>query len=380
MKVSSLQENLSKGLSTVGRAVPVRSTLPQASHVLLQTDEGRLKLVATDLMIAISCWIGAQVEEEGAVTVPARLLSDFVTSLPNEKIELTTPARGRQIHVVCARNEATIAGMDAADFPPVPAVADGLTLKLDPKTLRRAIGQVQFAAATDDTRPVLTGIHTLAADRELTLAAADGFRLAVHKLPLDQDVPEKVEVIIPARALREVERLIADEEDPVEMAFNAGRSQVLFRMKSVELVATLIQGTFPNYSQLIPQSYTTRAVIDMREFLQETRIAAIFARDGAGIVRVQLEPSGDPSGEGPGKLTISARAEEIGDHRGEIDVKVEGEAAKIAFNSRYLQDVLQVLDAQQVALETTSPSSPGVIRPLDGDDYVHVVMPMFVQW
>jgi len=378
MKVSSLQENLSKGLSTVGRAVPVRSTLPQASHVLLQTDEGRLKLVATDLMIAISCWIGAQVEEEGAVTVPARLLSDFVTSLPNEKIELTTPARGRGLHISCARNEATIAGMDAGDFPPVPGVADGLTLKLDPKTLRRAIGQVQFAAATDDTRPVLTGIHTLAADRELTLAAADGFRLAVHKLPLEQDVPEKVEVIIPARALREVERLIADEEDPVEMAFNAGRSQVLFRLKSVELVATLIQGTFPNYSQLIPQSYTTRAEIDMREFLQETRIAAIFARDGAGIVRVQLDPSGDKT---PGKLTISARAEEIGDHRGEIDVKVEGEASKIAFNSRYLQDVLQVLDAQQVALETTSPSSPGVIRPIGtSDDYVHVVMPMFVQW
>jgi DNA polymerase-3 subunit beta len=376
MKVSCLQDNLTKGLSIVGRAVPVRSTLPQASHVLLETDEGRLKLVATDLQMAMTCWIGAQVEEAGSITVPARLLSDFVASLPNEKIDLTVPARGNQLHLSCARNEATMAGGDAADYPPVPAVGDGLGIALDPADLSKAIAQVQFAAATDDTRPVLTGIHTLAEDEMLTLAAADGFRLAVHKLALKQEVAERVEVIIPARALREVERLLSDESDPVEMSINAGRSQVMFRMKSVEIVATLIQGTFPNYGQLIPSSFTSRAEIEMKQFLQETRISAIFARDGAGIVRVQI----DPSDGGPGKMTISARAEEIGEHRGEIDVKVEGEASKIAFNSRYLQDVLQVLASESVALETTSPSSPGVLRPVGDDTYVHVVMPMFVQW
>ncbi len=378
MKVSALQDNFSKGLSVVGRAVPARSTLPQASHVLLKTDEGRLKLVATDLMIATTCWIGAQVEEEGDVTVPARLLTDFVTTLPNERIDMTVPARGRQLHITCARNEATMAGMDAADFPPVPAVGDGLSLTLETKTLRKAISQVQFAAAADDTRPVLTGIHTLAEGRELTLAAADGFRLAVHTLPLKQEVPERVEVIIPARALREIERLIADESEPLEMAINGARSQVLFKLPDVEVVATLIQGTFPNYGQLIPQSYATRTTIDMRQFLQETRIAAIFARDGAGIVRIQLEPG---EGSAAGKMTVSARAEEIGEHRGDIDVKVEGEASKIAFNSKYLQDVLQALDdVSEVALETTSPSSPGVLRPIGNDRYVHVVMPMFVQW
>ena len=377
MKVSSLQENLNRGLSIVGRAVPVRSTLPQASHVLLETDGGRVKLVATDLTIAVTCWIGATVEEEGAVTVPARLLTDFVASLPNEKIDLNVTGRGKQLHIVCARNEATIAGMDAQDFPPVPSVSDGLTLTLAPGTLRKAIQQVQFAAATDDTRPVLTGIHTLAEGNVLTLAAADGFRLAVHHLPLDQDVAEKVEVIIPARALREVERLLGEDDEPVEMAINAGRSQVLFRMKTVEVVATLIQGTFPNYSQLIPQSYASRAEIDMKQFLQETRIAAIFARDGAGIIRLQMEP-GEKNGSG--KLTISARAEEIGEHRGDLDVKLEGEASKIAFNSRYLQDVLSVLETQEVMLETTNPSSPGVIRPVGDERYVHVVMPMFVQW
>ena len=377
MKTSCLQENLAKGLSLVGRAVPVRSTLPQASHVLMETDGGQLKLVATDLTIAITCWIGATVEEEGAMTVPARLLTDFVSSLPNEEIGLSVSGRNKLLQLKCARNEASMAGMDAQDFPPVPSIGDGLVLTLEPKSLRKAITMTQFAAASDDTRPVLTGIHVLAEGDVLTLAAADGFRLAVYKLSLEQEVAEKVEIVIPARALREVERLISEGDQPVEMAINAARSQVRFKMDNTwELVATLIQAAFPNYSQLIPQSYTTKAEVDMKQFLQETRIAAIFARDGAGIVRVQVEP-----GEGgPGKMTISARADEIGDHKGEMDVKVEGEASKIAFNSRYLQDVLQVLDVQTVLLETTSSSSPGVIRPLGDDRYVHVVMPMFVQW
>jgi DNA polymerase-3 subunit beta len=377
MKISALQENLAKGLSVVGKAVAARSTLPQASHVLLASDEGRLKLVATNLEIAITCWIGAQVEEEGAVTVPARLVTDFVTSLPSERIDLSVASRTRQLALSCARNEASIAGMDADDFPPVPSVDDGFRLKLDPKSLRTALEHVEFAAAADDTRPVLTGIHTVLDGSEITLAAADGFRLAVYKLALDQEVPEKVEMIVPARAMREVMRLLAEEEDPLELALNAARSQVLFRLKSVEMVATLIQGTFPNYSQLIPSSYTTRAVIDMHQFLQETRIAAIFARDGSGIVRIQLQPGEDVA---PGKMIVSARAEEIGEHRGEIDVKIEGEGSKVAFNSKYLQEVLQVLDCSQVALETTTSSSPGVIRPVGVENYVHVVMPMFVQW
>jgi DNA polymerase-3 subunit beta len=161
------------------------------------------------------------------------------------------------------------------------------------------------------------------------------------------------------------------------MTINSSRSQVLFRLKDVELVAQLIQGTFPNYTQLIPQSSTCRAVVDVAEFLRETRSAAIFARDGSGIIRLQITPGEELS---PGKMVVSARAEELGDNRGEIDASIEGEAAKIAFNSRYLQDVLQVLQCPQVALETAGPSSPGVLKPVGQDNYVHVIMPMFVQW
>jgi len=377
MNVMCLQENLAKGLGIVGRAVAVRSTLPITSHVLLATDGGRLKLAATNLEIALSCWIGAQVEEEGSITIPARLLIDFVNSLPNERIDLSLAARSRQVRLQCARNEATIGGMDADDFPPIPSVDGGGSIELDPQVLHKAITQVVFAAATDDSRPVLTGVHALLEGDELTLAAADGFRLAVHTLRLSKKVPERTEVIIPARALGELNRLLVDEEDTVEMMFNAARTQVLFRLKNAELVAQLVQGTFPNYSQLIPQSWTSKAVVEVSEFLRETRIASIFARDGSGIVRLQFAPGEELK---PGSLAISARAEEVGDNRGEIDASVEGEEAKIAFNGKYLQEVLQVLDGGQVALEMTSSSSPGVIRPVGIENYVHVIMPMFVQW
>ena len=377
MKLSCLQENLARGLGIVGRAVATRSTLPITGHVLIASDGGRLKLSATNLEIALTCWIGAQIEEEGAITIPARLLTDFINSLPPERIDMTLPARSRQLRLVCARNEATIGGMDADDFPPIPRVEGGEGFALDPKVLRKAITQVAFAAATDDSRPVLTGVHTLMEDTELTLAAADGFRLSVHRLPLGQSVAERTEVIVPARALAEINRLLADEEEPVQMMLNANRTQVLFRLKNVEMVAQLIQGTFPNYSQLIPSGHTSKATVSVAEFLRETRIASIFARDGSGIVRLVMTPGEELT---PGKMAISARAEEIGDNLGEIDAVIEGEEAKIAFNGKYLQDVLAVLEEGQVALETTNPSSPGVLRPVGVENYVHVVMPMFVQW
>lgn len=376
MKVTCLQENLARGLGIVGRAVAVRSTLPITSNVLISTEHGRIKLAATNLDIALSCWIGGQIEDEGAITVPARLIADFVNSLPQEKIELTLTPRSKQLKLVCARNAATIGGMDADDFPPIPAV-EGDTLELDAKILREAITQVVFSAATDDSRPVLTGVDLVVEGDKLTLAAADGFRLAVRHLKLKKKVAEKQEVIVPAKALSELNRLLQDQEEPVQMTFNANKTQVLFRLKDIELVAQLIQGTFPDYSRLIPKEWGSRAVVEVRDFLQETKIASIFARDGSGIVRITFEGA---HGAGPGQMTVSARAEEIGDNEGKLDAQVEGEASKIAFNGRYLQDVLQVLDGGRVALETTGPSQPGVIKPLDNDDYVHVVMPMFVQW
>jgi DNA polymerase-3 subunit beta len=327
--------------------------------------------------MAISCWIGAKVEEEGAITVPARLLAEFIGSLPNDRVDISLSPRTKTLGLKCARFEARISGVDAKDFPPIPKIEGGITTRVEVDALRQGIGQVVFAAASEDSRPVLTGVDAEFDGDLLTLAAADGFRLAVYKLPLISPVSQKTEVIIPARTLAELNRLMADQEEAIEITVNPNKSQALFRLKNIELVSQLVQGTFPQYAQLIPQSYNTRVVVDVAQFLRATKTAAIFASDGGGIVRLMIAPGGELT---PGKVTISARSEEIGDDVGEIDAIVEGEEAKIAFNGKYLIDVLGVLREAQVALEITNPSSPGVIRPVGVDNYIHVVMPMFVQW
>ena len=435
MRLTVQQEALHRGLRAVSRAVPARSTLPITSNILIEATadadpDRRLRLSATDAeTIAITYAMPAEVEEDGAITLPSRLLSDFVATLPPESIDLSLAERSRQVSLVCARNEASIGGMAAEDFPPIPPVEDGDTIPLDPGALRRSIDYVAFAAATDDSRPVLTGVHFGIREGALKLAAADGFRLAVHTVALSGEPPER-EAVVPARALDELGRLLTerarllserlrlidrirrdadvaeadetDEEAPrrigdaaeqlpdadsgrdenmVRMTFNAASTQVQFDLGHATLSAQLVQGTFPNYEQLIPTSHATRTEVVLGEFMRETRIASIFARDGSGIVRLVASPGADGA---PGQLAVTARGEQGGDqggsNEGRIDALVEGEEAKIAFNSRYLIEVLGAIGSERVAIETSSPSSPGVLRPVGDDDYVHVVMPMFVQW
>ena len=375
MKLSCLQENLSKGLGIVGRAVATTTTLQITKNVLLATDQSRLKLAATNLEMAVSCWVGAKIDGEGSITLPAKLLTEFINSLPNDRVDLNLT--GHTLLVQCGRFEARINGLEAGDFPPIPQVNDGVSTKIATEVLKTGIGQVVFAAATEESRPVLTGVQAEFDESRLTLASADGFRLAVFKAATAEAVKEKCAVIIPAKALNELNRLLTDGEEMVEITINKQKSQALFRFKNIEMVSQLIQGNFPDWSRLIPQSYETRAVIDVTEFLRATRMASVFARDGSGIVRLMVTPGAEVTA---GKLAVSARAEEIGDNVGEVDAMVDGNAAKIAFNARYLSDVLSVIKQKQVALETTTPSSPGVIRPVGIDNYVHVVMPMFVQW
>ena len=376
MRLSCLQENLARGLSVVGRAVASRSTLPITQNVLLTTEQSMLRISATDLNMAMTTWIGAQVEEEGAVTVPARLLSDFVNSLPPERIDIETTTQPVGMNIKCVAFESNISGNPADDFPPIPAVEDGLAAKVETSVLRQAIDRVAFAAATEDSRPVLTGVKTEISGSDFKFAAADGFRLAVYSGKLAEPPSEDIEFLIPARVLNEISRLLGTQQQAVEFMVTPSSNQALFRVEDVEIVSSLIAGNFPNYNQLIPQGHTTRVVINSDEFLRATRTAAIFARDGSGIIRLQM--SGGES-EDPGRLTISSRAEEVGDNEGQLGATVEGEDAKIAFNSKYLTDVLDVLNGD-VAMEVSSPSSPGVLKPVEGDEYVHVVMPMFVQW
>ena len=382
MKISCLQENLSRGLAVVGRAVASRATLPITQNVLLSIDQSMLKLSATNLEVAITTWTGAMIEEEGSVTVPARLLTEFVNSLPNDRIDLELDKSTGVLQISCARSQAHIHGTDASEFPPIPTVEGDVAAQLDPLTLKSAVARVAFAAATEESRPVLTGVEMKLEGDRFSLAAADGFRLAVHHGALLGPVESEIKVIIPARTLNELNRLLGDQEEPVEIMMTPAKGQVMFRIKggeTVEVVSQLLQGSFPNYEQLIPDRHDTRAVLDMPALLRAVRTAAIFARDGSNIIRLQMVPA---TGDGDtAKVIISARSEEVGDNEEEIDADgIEGDEGKIAFNSRYLLDVLSVLERGKVALETTTSSSPGVFKPIDSEDYIHVVMPMFVQW
>ncbi len=379
MKVSCLQENLAKGLSIVGRAVATRSTLPILSNVKLETDKGRLKLSATNLEIGINCWIGAKVEEEGATTVPARLLTDFVNSLPPERIDMELVVRTQTLNLKCAHFEANIKGIDAQEFPIIPEAPDEHKLDLDPQLLSRMIRQVVFAAATDESRPVLSGVLTEFEGNRVTMAAADGYRLSVRSAELPEEVEGPMSVIIPARALSELARIVAtvrlpSEEEPIALYVIPDRAQVLFHTADVELVSQLIEGKFPDYRGIIPKPQPeagpyTRTVVDTRQFLSAVKTANIFAREAANIVRLHMAP---------GHMKVAATSAELGDNVGAIDAQVEGDEIEIAFNARYLIDVLSVIDAEQTELTTTTPTSPGVFKPMGAEEFVHVIMPMHI--
>jgi DNA polymerase-3 subunit beta len=242
--------------------------------------------------------------------------------------------------------------------------------------LRRMIDQVVFAAATDESRPILTGVLVQFDEDSMTMAAADGFRLSVKATPLSQYAGEPTEVIIPARALMELSRISADQEQPVEVIITPARKQILFHLQSIDLVSQLIEGKFPDYNQIIPKGYATRTILETSSFLKAARVSHLFARDSANIIKLEVIPAGDELMNG--QITLVATSAELGDNVADVDASIEGEPLEIAFNAKYLIDVLSVIESPQVALETTAASSPGVIRPIGDDQFTHVIMPMHI--
>lgn len=377
MKLSCLQENLKRGLAIVGHAVAGKSTLPVLSNILISTDEGRLKLAATNLEIGITCWIGAKIDDAGAVTVPAKLLADVVGGLPNDRIDLTLDERSQTLHLKCARFEANIKGIEADEFPTIPTVSDRTpTISFPPEVLREAIDQVAFAAATDDTRPVLAGVLLRLRGNSAIFAAADGFRLSVRTVTLPEPVATPLDVIVPARALQELARIVGDVEGSVEIIVTPSGGQILFHTETTDLVSRLIDGKFPDYERIIPGGYSTRTVLDTTELAKAVKLASYFATASANIVKLTMEPGGDL---GPGKLTISANAAEVGDNKSALDGLIAGDGGQIALNVKFLAEALGVFKTAQIAIETQTPQSPGVFKPIGAEGYVHIVMPMTVR-
>ncbi|MBI3159812.1 MAG: DNA polymerase III subunit beta [Chloroflexi bacterium] len=373
MKVSVLQETLAHGLSLVSRAVSPRSTLPVLANVLVATDEGRLRLSATNLEMGITCWIGAKIEEEGSTTVPARTFGDLVNTLAGGQVQMELAARTQTLNVRSATSNTDIKGIDAQEFPPMPVPDLEGGIHLNVADLKEMIHQVAFAASSDDARPVLTGILVTVEGDRITMASADGFRLSVRSAQLSEPAPQPIRVIIPARAMNELARIATDGDETVTMALPPGRGQVVFRLKEAELTSQLIEGNYPDYEQIIPPNFSTRTVIATADFLKACKQAEIFAREGTHIARLNIGGNGELES---GQVEISAQSEETGSNETVVDANVEGDSLVIAFNVRYLREVLDVVHTPNVALETTAAASPGVIRPLGDDSFLHVIMPM----
>ena len=376
MKVSCLQEQLYKGLSVVGRAVSTKTTLPVLNNILIAVDDNRLKLSATNLEISVTVWIDAEITDEGKVTIPARLLTDFVANLPaNDRVTLALDDSNLTLNVSSARFNANIKGISAEDFPSLPAVINtSFNAAMNANVLKDAINQVAFAASTDETRPVLTGIQTNFEGDSVTFASADAFRLAVRKASLAREASNPFTVILPARAMTELGRILSDGDTEVEISVTSNRSQALFKTDTFNFTSSLIEGTFPNYSAIMPKIHTTRVIADTGEMLRKVKVASLFAKDNGGnIVKVAVSPGEDLT---PGSITLTANANEIGDNRSDMDATVDGDGGAIAFNCKYLTDVLNVLSTAQVAIEMQDATKPGVFKPVGSDDYTHIIMPM----
>ena len=368
MKLSLMQENLARGLSLVSRAVSSRATLPVLSNILVKTQDGGLRLTATNLEIGISAWVPGKIEADGTMTVPARLITDVVAGLPaGERVDLEMESDNTLL-VRAGAFKTHLRGIEADEFPVIPAAGDRPTTQVSQKALRRALSEVSFAAASDETRPILTGVLTKFAGQQMTLAAADNYRIAVKTLDILQSV-EETSVVVPARSYVELMRILGDTDEPADIILAQAKNQIIIKVDTTEVVSRLIDGQFPNYQSVLPTSHSTRALVDRDELLKAVRLTALIASSAANVVRMGVGENGSDG------ITVVAAAD-IGDAEGHVEAKLEGDPVTIAFNARYLVEALQSMAAEQLAIELSGPLAPGVLKPVDDPAYVHVIMPV----
>jgi len=367
VRLSLTQENLSRSLSSVGRVVSTRSSLPVLSNVLLTTDGNRLRLSATNLEIGINYWIGSKVTEQGSLTVPARLFAEFVSNLPHGNIELS--ALDNVLKVKSPHFESKINGISAEEFPLIPTIASDPVLSLDASVLKDALTQVVVAASADEARPVLAGVYLYVEEKNLYMVATDSYRLAEKRVELAEEPPKPFSVIIPARTMQELVRLLGETEGPVEIYMD--ESQVMFKLGDIELVSRLIEGQFPNYRQIVPQHAETSFDIDTAEFTRITKVASLFARESAGSVKLEIKAEGE--------VQIVSSDSEVGGNTSSAECEVSGDDGEISLNARYLVDALAVIKSPMVTFAISGKLSACVISPAgEGatDDYIHIVMPL----
>ena len=373
MKVELLQENLNKALSTVSRIVSSRNQLPILSNVLLTTDKGKLKLTATNLETGINLWLGGKIISEGKICVPAKIFGETVASLPPDTITLATEQD--KLKLTCAKYKIELNTMGAEEFPLVPTrtAKKQTEISLPREATENSLAQVAIAAASDESRPVFTGVRLEFGPSGLRLAATDGYRLSVKTIKGISGTKEKKELLVPARALIELVRLMAasdKEAREIILSPTEAEKQLILALPDSDVVTRLLEGEFPDFDKIIPTSRLVKLELNTEELLQAVRSAAVFARDSANIIKFKVTKSG---------LVITANAPQVGANEAEVEAKVSGENLEIAFNSRYLLEMLTVIGKESLTLELSGPLSPAVFRPAGADSFLHIIMPVRVQ-
>ncbi len=361
MKLQVTQENLSRALASVARTANTKSTLPILSNVLLKTVGNRLSIAATNLDIAITHHIGSKIASEGSITVPARLMQDFVTSLPSGVIDLEL--EDNKLHIATDKYKSTINGVSAEDFPVMPDITKGTTLNINAKVLKDAMQQVIVAASSDEARPVLTAIYMHTLEGELYFVATDSYRLAERKVMKTTD---DVNLLLPANAMQDLLRIMPDDEDEVKVTYD--EQQVCFRVGDVELITRMIDGEYPNYRNLIPSSFEHSATMSKSEFVNITKVSSLFARESAGSITLTTD-------EEKKELSITSIASQVGDNTAAATAEVTGEGS-ITLNSRYVLDALNVFHGSSVTLSFNGKLDASQLSDPANDDYIHIVMPL----
>jgi DNA polymerase-3 subunit beta len=382
MKLECLQEALSDALATVGRVVPSKATLPVLGNVLLETDGADcLRLTATNLDLSVSRRVRATVKSQGRTTAPARLLAEYVALLDRgNQGSLQLNSSGHKLQLACERYEANVATISADEFPDNPAITDAVRIEIDGSVLKSAIQHVLFAAASDDTRPVLAGVLVRVETGVLTLAAADGYRLSVRTVLLP-DTTTRVAWIVPAHALAEIARSLSSAPGlPVAMSATPSNDRLHVALGDMEVSARLIEGQFPDFERIVPRAPSTSIILGRLDLLQATRAAGVFARTDSNIVRLECTVPPDDGTPALGEVLVKSASAEMGDNVGQLEASVRGTTVEIAFNGRYLRDALEAVDSRQVSLQLTGAASPGIIRPVGDLESAHMqlLMPMMV--
>lgn len=361
MKLQVTQENLNRALNTVAKVANARNQLPILANVLVKTSENRLSISATNLDIAITQYIGAKVNEEGSITVPARLMQDFISSLPSGTISLEL--KDTKLDIKTDQYQSVVNGILADDFPVMPAITDGTSWEAPGVELKKALQQVVFAASNDESRPVLTGVLIKVEDGELRLAATDSYRLAEKTLGKNS---QDINLLIPASSMQDLLRILGDGGEPVKITHND--QQVLFEVGDVELITRLVDGKYPDYRKLIPATFEHSVVLKRSEFINVTKVSSLFARESAGSVTIHLDDE-------TGTLSIHSIASQLGENTSSANGTVTGNG-DITLNSRYLLDGLQAFSGDEILFGFNGKLEPTILKEPTGGDYVHIVMPL----